>query len=48
MFLSTKTSVVTNLNHVKLINNFFSLFLIADPVSLSCSPELKEFKISTS
>ena len=37
-----------NLNQLNIVNNFFSLFLTADSVSLSCSSGLKEFKISTS
>ena len=44
VFLNTKISVAANLNPL----NFFSLFLIADSVCLSCSWYLKEFKISTS
>ena len=47
LFLSTKSSVVTNLNSFISVNNFFSLFLIADSVSLSCSSRLKKFKTST-
>ena len=41
-----KTNVVTNLNPLS-PDIFFSLFSIADSVSLSCSSGLKEFKIST-
>ena len=47
IFLKTKTNVNTNLNPLQLKNKFFSLFLIADSVSLSCSSGLKEFEIST-
>ena len=47
IFLSTWTSVDMNLNPLKSDNNFFSLFLIADSVSLSCNSGLKEFPIST-
>ena len=47
VFLPSKTNVVTNLNPLNSVNNFFSLFLIADSVSLNCSSRLKEFKIST-
>ena len=36
-----------NLNPLNSDNNFFSLLLIVDSVSLSCSSELKEFKTST-
>ena len=48
IFFSTKTSAVTNLNPRNSVNNVFSLFLIADSVSLSYSSGSKEFKISTS
>ena len=44
IFLSTATNVVTNLNPLKLDNNFFSLVLTAYLVSLSCSSEFKEFE----
>ena len=47
IFLNTKTSVVMNLNPLNSDNNFFSLLLIVDSVSLSCSSGLKEFKTST-
>ena len=47
IFLSTKTSVVTNLDPLNSGNFFFSLFLIADSVSLSCSSGSKEFNFST-
>ena len=47
IFLKTKANVDTNLNPLQLKNKFFSLFLIADSVSLSCSSGLKEFEIST-
>ena len=47
IFLHTKTNFVTNLNPLSSDNNFLSLFLIADSVSLSCSSGSKEFKIST-
>ena len=47
IFLNTKTSVVRNLNPLNSVNNFFSLFLIADSVSLICSSGLNEFKVST-
>ena len=46
IILSTKTSVVTNVNPLNLVNYVFSLYLIADLVSSSCISELKEFKIS--
>ena len=42
IILNTNASVATNLNPLKSINNFFSLFLIADLVSLSCSSRLKK------
>ena len=49
IFLNIKTNhVVMNLNQLNIVNNFFSLFLTADSVSLSCSSGLKEFKISKS
>ena len=47
IFLNTKANAVTNLNPLHSDNNFFSLILIADAVSLSRSLGLKEFKIST-
>ena len=47
IFLNTKANAVTKLNPLNLGNNFFSLILIADAVSLSCSLGLEEFKIST-
>ena len=46
IFLSTATNV-TNLNPLKLDNNFFSLVLTAYLVSLSCSSEFKEFECPT-
>ena len=47
IFLNTTTNVVTNLNPLNSGNNYISLLLIADSVSLSCSSGLKEFKIPT-
>ena len=47
VFLNTKTYVVTNLKPLNSDNNFTILLLIAEPLSLSCSLGLKEFKIST-
>ena len=51
LFLSflknSETIVVTNLNSFSSVSKSFSLFLIADSVTLSCSSGLKEFKIST-
>ena len=46
IFLSSKTSVVTNIKAFNSVNKSISLFLIADSVSLSCISGLKEFKIS--
>ena len=45
IFLKTKTNAVTNLNPINSDNNFFSLFLIVDSGSLSCSSGLKEFTL---
>ena len=44
--LSTKTSVAMSLNPLNSVNNFFSLFSIADSGSLNFSSGLTEFKIS--
>ena len=44
IFLNTKTNVITNLNPLNSVNNFFSLFLIADSASLSCSSGLKDLE----
>ena len=44
IFLITKTNVITNLNPLNSVNNFFSLFLIADSASLSCSSGLKDLE----
>ena len=41
-FLKSKTNVVTNLNPLNSANNFLSLFLIIDSVSLICSSWLKK------
>ena len=41
IFLSTKTSVVTNLNSFNSVNNFLSLFLISNSTSLTFSSGLK-------
>ena len=46
IFLNTKTNVVTNLNPLNSDKGRFSLFLIADSLSLSCNSGFKEFKIS--
>ena len=45
IFLNTKTNVVKNSNPFKSDNK--SIRLLLGSVSLSCSLELKEFKIST-
>ena len=45
IFLNSKTSVVTNLKPFNLDNKSV-IFLNVDSVFLSCSSELKEFKIS--
>ena len=47
IFLNSETSIVKNLKPFNSVNKFIALFLIADSVSLSCSSEVKEFKIST-
>ena len=47
IFLSTNTNIVANLYPLNSVNNFFSLFLIADLVSLSYSSGLKKSKILT-
>ena len=46
MFDNSITNVFKNLNPLKLVNSFFSLFSIPDLVSLSCSSELQERKIA--
>ena len=43
-FLNSKANVVTNWNPLNSVNIFFSLFLIADSVSLKCSSGLKKLK----
>ena len=47
IFINSETSIVKNLKPFNSVNKFITLSLIADSVSLSCSSEVKEFKIST-
>ena len=46
-FLNSRNHVVADLKPFNSVNQSFSLLLIADSVSLSCSSGLKEFKILT-